>query len=59
MVAFCKANGIAPRAHVCLAKGDVLDAECLQRSDMTPVQAAIKWNVTESARAHSYILSWF
>ena len=53
MVAFCKEKGIAPRAHVCLAKGDVFEAECLQRSDMSPAQAAIKWNAMESARAWS------
>ena len=51
MVAFCKENGIAPRAHVCLAKGDVFEAECLQRSDMSPAQAAIKWNVQQGVSA--------
>ena len=38
MVAFCKANGIAPRAHVCLAKGDVFESACLQRDDMSAPQ---------------------
>lgn len=42
MVEYLKANQIAPRAHVCLAKGDVLGLECLQREDMTPAQAALK-----------------
>ena len=37
MVAFCKANGIAPRAHVCLAKGDVFES-ALQRDDMSAPQ---------------------
>ena len=47
MVAFCKENRMLPRAHVALCKGDVLDSECLKRSDMTPAQAALKWHVQQ------------
>ena len=44
MLDFCAEYRIATRAHVCLAKADVLSLPCLQRDDMTPTQAAIKFN---------------
>ena len=47
MVAFCKENRIAPRAIVALCKGDCLGSECLQRADMTPAQAALKWHIQQ------------
>ena len=47
MVTFLKENRIVPRAHLALCKGDVLESECLKRSDMTPAQAALKWHVQQ------------
>ena len=47
MVAFLKQHRIMPRAHLALCKGDVLEAECLKRSDMTPAQAALKWHIQQ------------
>merc|ERR1740130_112651 len=38
---------IVPRAIVALCKGEVLESECLKRSDMTPAQAALRWHIQQ------------
>ena len=47
MVAFLKEHKMAARSHIALGKGDVLESECLKRTDMTPAQAGLKWHVQQ------------
>lgn len=51
MIEFCTKNRVAMRAHISLCKGDVLSLPILKRDDMTPAQAAIKFNVDRNVCA--------